>query len=178
MTHFFKRTIIRTTLFGYFLFHLGMLHAQTYYVSPSGNAANNGTSPSTAWATIERVNQVIPSLKPGNSVLFECGGTYYGSMFANDHTPNNDCEIIGNKIDHVGYNAIFVYFSQNLLIKNNVIDYSMLCLSDGGGIYIGNDPSTPRNLRGIQIIDNIVMNTIGNIDGIPLPIMPDIMYCD
>ncbi|MDR2920624.1 MAG: right-handed parallel beta-helix repeat-containing protein [Tannerella sp.] len=460
---FFKRTIIRTILFGYFLFHLGMLHAQTYYVSPSGNDANNGTSPATAWATIERVNQVIPSLKPGNSVLFERGGTYYGSMyawkvsgtennpitigaygvgkapvisgakqvtgwekiganlwkasvpespgdidilfidgkkhypgrypnngyltvtdkysgglqdntlsfpdgywdgatvafriyaweirrdtvahsysdgridkfgdnadklpvpgfgyflqnhihaldivgewvydkqeksltlftdknpngqrieymdakrgieiqypwatnhdcyihiedlhfrhyreygiygfcgkkfeirhntftdsqsgiglgdfdeciiagntfsdmentgvdvgnlknsriqdnviqrigmsldhgwsagismgmFANDHTPNNDCEITGNKIDHVGYNAIFVYFSQNLLIKNNVIDYSMLCLSDGGGIYIGNDPSIPRNLKGIQIIDNIVMNTIGNIDGLP-----------
>ncbi|MDR2920625.1 MAG: right-handed parallel beta-helix repeat-containing protein [Tannerella sp.] len=80
MIIFLKRAIVRTILFGYFLFHLGMLYAQTYYVSPSGNDANSGISPATAWATIERVNQEVPLLGPGNTVLFERGGIYYGSI--------------------------------------------------------------------------------------------------
>ena len=57
------------------------MHAQTYYISStSGDDRNNGTSPETAWATIDRVNQVIPSLKSGNSILFERGGIFYGSI--------------------------------------------------------------------------------------------------
>ncbi len=88
-------------------------------------------------------------------------------MFANDHTPNDRCEITMNIMDSIGYNAMFVMFTQNTVVKNNVINYSMLCLSDGGAIYFGYNPATPRIFLGNQIIGNIIMNTIGNSDGTP-----------
>lgn len=59
----------------------------TYYVSNSGDDANDGLSPETAWATLERVfkksYEVWSSkndttfLKPGDAVLLERGGTWY-----------------------------------------------------------------------------------------------------
>lgn len=51
------------------------LNAQTkYYVSNSGDDNNNGTSLSTPWKTINKVNQQV--LKPGDSVLFKSGDTW------------------------------------------------------------------------------------------------------
>ncbi len=48
--------------------------AQTYYVSTSGNDANNGLSPDTPFATIGHVNGM--ALQPGDSVLFKCGDVW------------------------------------------------------------------------------------------------------
>jgi hypothetical protein len=48
-----------------------------YYVSPSGNDSNNGTSPSAPWKTIGRVNTA--DLNPGDSVNFLGGATFSGS---------------------------------------------------------------------------------------------------
>ena len=62
------------------IFNIEQSYTQTYYLSQSGNDANDGTSPTTAWATIERLNRVLPSISAGTTVLFERGGTYYGSM--------------------------------------------------------------------------------------------------
>lgn len=54
--------------------------AATYYVSPSGNDANSGTSTSSAWRTIARVNQSTFSYQPGDKVLFERGGVWRGEI--------------------------------------------------------------------------------------------------
>lgn len=43
----------------------------TYYVSISGLDSNAGTSPSSAWRTVGRVNDA--SLRPGDGVLFQAG---------------------------------------------------------------------------------------------------------
>ena len=48
--------------------------AQTYYVSNSGSDSNNGTSPSTPWQTISKVNST--TRLPGDTVLFLAGGTW------------------------------------------------------------------------------------------------------
>jgi len=53
----------------------------TYYVSPSGNDSNNGTSQSTPWRTIARVNQSAYSYQPGDQILFRRGGVYYGEIY-------------------------------------------------------------------------------------------------
>jgi hypothetical protein len=45
-----------------------------YYVSPSGSDANSGTSPATAWQTVEQVDRA--HLLPGDEVLFEGGATF------------------------------------------------------------------------------------------------------
>ena len=54
------------------------INGTIYYVSENGNDSNNGTSPESAWATIDRVNKA--SLKSGDAVLFECGGLFRGGV--------------------------------------------------------------------------------------------------
>ena len=51
----------------------------TYYVSPSGEDTNAGTSVKQAWETIDRVNQ--GDYRAGESILFEGGQTFDGSLF-------------------------------------------------------------------------------------------------
>lgn len=45
-----------------------------YYISPTGNDANNGLSLAVPWQTIAKVNG--SSFSPGDSILFQCGGTW------------------------------------------------------------------------------------------------------
>lgn len=58
-------------------------NAATYYVSPTGSDTNNGTSQSTPWQSIARVNQLGTSLQPGDRILFQRGGTYRGKLTIN-----------------------------------------------------------------------------------------------
>lgn len=53
----------------------------TYYISAAGNDANNGTSPSSPWATIAKVNTVTPN--PGDTFLFRGGDTFSGTITVN-----------------------------------------------------------------------------------------------
>ena len=46
--------------------------------SAAGNDAADGTSPATAWRTLERVNQAKPA--PGDRVLFKRGGLWRGTL--------------------------------------------------------------------------------------------------
>ena len=54
--------------------------AAVYYVSPTGNDANNGTSQSTPWRTIARVQQYSSSAVAGDQVLFQRGGNFVGQL--------------------------------------------------------------------------------------------------
>lgn len=54
--------------------------ATDYHVSPNGNDAANGTSPGTAWRTVDRVNQHTYQYQPGDRILFERGGTFRGEI--------------------------------------------------------------------------------------------------
>lgn len=47
-----------------------------YYVSNNGNDKNDGKSPETAWASLERVNRA--QLREGDAVFFRRGDTWYG----------------------------------------------------------------------------------------------------
>ena len=50
----------------------------SYFISPAGNDTNKGTSPSTAWKTLEKVNQT--TFQAGNRILFETGGEWKGNL--------------------------------------------------------------------------------------------------
>jgi regulation of enolase protein 1 (concanavalin A-like superfamily) len=50
----------------------------TYYVSTSGSDSNNGTSTSSPWKSIAKVSST--HLNPGDSVLFQGGKTFSGSL--------------------------------------------------------------------------------------------------
>jgi uncharacterized repeat protein (TIGR01451 family) len=50
----------------------------TYYVSTSGNDANNGLSTGTPFKTIAKINSL--NLQQGDRVLFKCGDVWHGEM--------------------------------------------------------------------------------------------------
>jgi hypothetical protein len=50
----------------------------TYYVSPTGNDSNNGTSPNAPWQTIAKVNGT--TYIPGDTVLFQGGQIFTGNL--------------------------------------------------------------------------------------------------
>ncbi|WP_217916193.1 right-handed parallel beta-helix repeat-containing protein [Duganella sp. BJB1802] len=77
----------------------GMAQANTiYYVDNStGNDTNNGTSPSTAWKTVGKVSSA--TLSAGDSVLFNRGGEWRGSLTT---TPGSAA---GGKIVYGAYGA-------------------------------------------------------------------------
>jgi len=50
----------------------------TYYVSPTGNNGNNGTSTGTPWQTIAKVNSM--TFGEGDRILFKRGGTFTGNI--------------------------------------------------------------------------------------------------
>ena len=50
----------------------------TYYVSPTGNDSNSGTSPSSPWQSLAKVSST--DFAPGSQVLFQAGGNWYGQQ--------------------------------------------------------------------------------------------------
>src|ERR1017187_7532061 len=55
-------------------------NATTYYISASGNDANNGTSTTTSWKTLSKLNSMFSSLKAGDNVLLNRGDVFYGNI--------------------------------------------------------------------------------------------------
>jgi hypothetical protein len=54
--------------------------AKTYYFSANGNDANNGTTTSTPWKTLKKLNSSFNSLASGDHVLFNRGDVFYGTI--------------------------------------------------------------------------------------------------
>lgn len=63
-----------------FLVLTALAGATDYYVKNGGNDLNSGTSDGSAWASIEKVNSVFASLRPGDRILFRRGDTFYGKL--------------------------------------------------------------------------------------------------
>ncbi len=55
------------------------MRAATYYVRLSGDNANDGLSPETAWRGIDKVNSV--NFTAGDNILFEGGQTFSGNLY-------------------------------------------------------------------------------------------------
>lgn len=72
--------LLRTAMFLLLAASSLATHAVTYYVSPTGNDANTGTSQNQAWRTIARVQQHMLQIQAGDQVLFQRGGTYPGLL--------------------------------------------------------------------------------------------------
>jgi parallel beta-helix repeat protein len=77
------------------------LFAVDYYVSNSGNDANNGLTTSTAWATLTKVNSF--TFAANDRVLFQRGSTWYGSLIINRNNITIDAYGSGNNPLITGY---------------------------------------------------------------------------
>ncbi|WP_294080797.1 sialate O-acetylesterase, partial [Proteiniphilum sp. UBA5384] len=68
-------------------------HSGTYYVDQNGgNDNNNGTTPLSAWKTLEAVNS--REFAPGAKILFKSGGTWIGQLSPNGSGMENSPIII------------------------------------------------------------------------------------
>jgi len=69
---------MKRLIFVLFTFFCSTTHAKNYYISETGSDVNNGTSPSTAWKTITKVNSF--TFAANDSILFKRGDTFYGGI--------------------------------------------------------------------------------------------------
>jgi len=75
-----KRLFYSILFAGIMLFAMAVTcNATTYYVSNTGNDNNSGTSEEQAWRSLERASSV--QLKPGDSLLLECGSVWNEPLF-------------------------------------------------------------------------------------------------
>ncbi len=70
-------------------------NATNYYIAANGNDANNGTSTSTPWKTLSKLNSFFSSLKPGDNVLLNRGDVFYGSITINSNGSSGSPITIG-----------------------------------------------------------------------------------
>ena len=75
-----KYVPLKNALIIAFLILSTIASATDYYISSSGNDANNGRSSSTPWKTIAKVNSAFSIMKPGDRILFKRGDTFYGTL--------------------------------------------------------------------------------------------------
>jgi hypothetical protein len=143
------------------LFRKGMLHqlpaflmlifctkcfATTYYVSSTGNDANTGTSPASAWATIAKVNGT--TFLPGDVLLFEGSHIFSGSIFLNAADANDPGQIFTISSFGSGIATIDAGTSYGLYAYNTQ-GFSISSL-----IFDGNSPSTNTN-AGIMVFSDL-----------------------
>lgn len=106
-------------------------------------------------------NNIITNNKISNSGIIN-GASYIayraGGIYCEFET---NILIQNNHVEYSANNGIF-YRGNGGKIKNNLVNYSVLNVNDGGGIYTGNSQFTGRVIEG-----NIVMNSIGNYVGTP-----------
>jgi len=134
----------------------GISAENTPYMSIENNLINHsnnsgvklyqGSSYASIKSNVVRNSGTIPGMGSSNNQQ------YLGIMV--DATPSNAIEL--NTVDSSGYCGIS-FTGDNISVKNNVVNYFCLTLSDGGGIYTwGGWDKTNR-----KISNNIVLNGIG-----------------
>ena len=69
-------------------------NASTYYVSDSGNDNNSGTAPEQAWRSLKKASSV--TLKPGDSLLLECGSVWDEPLFPKGEATKDAPVILGS----------------------------------------------------------------------------------
>lgn len=64
-------------------FYASPIYSATYYFSSEigddGRSSEHAINPDKPWKTIDKFNEILPSLSPGDSVLFKRGDVFFGS---------------------------------------------------------------------------------------------------
>ncbi|RDV16717.1 T9SS C-terminal target domain-containing protein [Pontibacter diazotrophicus] len=133
------------------------LEAATFFVSLSGNDTHSGNNKSQPWASITKVNNTVFS--PGDTVLFEGGKTFVGSIVFGEEVGGTASEPIffgsygdGKAIISSGDNVGFsVQNSAGFKIQNLVIKGSGRTSNGSNGIEFFTDQPNSSRLEFISI---------------------------
>src|SRR4051812_17026134 len=113
--------------------------AVTYYISPAGDDAAAGTSPTTAWRTIANVDAT--DFNPGDRLLFQAAGAYDAGLFfqANDTGTPAAPVTIGKYgggarpiLDAHGDYGLYIYNAEGFVVRD---------LTFVGGTYADGSPN-------------------------------------
>jgi hypothetical protein len=159
-----KKKFLNKTLFAAaasLLFSAG-LNAATYYVSPDGDDSSNGTSSSSAWKTISKVNSM--ALSPGTTILFEGGRTFNGSIYLD----NNDGNDPSNNVVFSSYGTgkaiiqsanatgFYAYNTQGITVSNLIFEGSGMSSNSADGVLFyadlsGNVKKSKIDIKNVEI---------------------------
>lgn len=143
---------------------ISSLNALTYYISPNGNDNAAGTSPSTAWKTISKLNGI--NIPAGAVILFEGGGVFQGSISL-DVNDGND---VANPITISSYGSgratiqsgagtgLYAYNTKGVHISNLVFEGSGMALNATDGVKFYTDLGGNIKLANIQISNTEIRN--------------------
>src|SRR5262249_28323086 len=137
-----------------------------FYISPAGNDANLGTSPSAPWKTINRANQATFHL--GDQILFQAGATFSGNLALGKQDAGTPASTIiigsygtGSATINAGTGTgILISNTQGISIRNLTIIGSGYSTNAGNGIYVlGNQPGV--TLAGFYV-DHVDVSGFGH----------------
>lgn len=125
-------------------------HATTYYVSNSGSDSNSGTSTSSPWQTIGKVNSGY--FYAGDTILFNGGQTFSGNLTMNESGTSSAPITIGSygsgaaTINAGTGTGISCYDNGGVTISYLVITGSGSSSNKGNGIYFNTNSNNYSSL--------------------------------
>ena len=135
------------------------------FVSGEGNDANDGFTAPTAWATIDKVNSMLAGLASGDSILFERGFTYTGSITVNRSNINFNAYGIGSKPVITGFTILTGWTNEGGGIYSKIItsdDLTNMVTIDGIQYAMGRFPdATYLTFESFSTNVSITDNTLG-----------------
>ena len=147
---------------------LGYHHsfATNYYVSITGSDSNNGTSTSTPWQTISKVNTV--NFSPGDNLYFKGGETFPGNIYLSSSDGNSATIIFtissygtGRATINAGNSyGISAYNTQGIRIENLILNGSGMSTNTQDGLSFYADLTGNVKLKGLSF-DNIEVRNFG-----------------
>jgi hypothetical protein len=155
----------------------GYMSAVTYYVSPTGNDNAAGTSSTTAWQSIAKINSM--NVAPGTIILFEGGKTFSGSLYFNNLDANDTLNKVtissygnGRAILNSGAAAgFYAYNTKGFTLNNLIFEGSGMSTNSADGIMVYTDLTGGAKLGGVSLKNLEVRNygkvgiTIGGTTG-------------
>jgi parallel beta-helix repeat protein len=99
-----------------------------YYVSPTGSDSSSGTSPSSPWRTVKRVNQA--TLAPGDGVLFQGGAS-----FSDETLMPSSSGAAGSPVVFASYGLGNAVLPQGVWFRgHNYLAFEHLTIATGGDL--------------------------------------------
>jgi hypothetical protein len=140
------------------------LKAITYYISPDGNDNSSGTSMSSPWKTLSKINNL--AIAPGTSILFEGGKNFTGNIYLDNHDGNDPSNnvIISSYgtgkaiISSGGSQGFYAYNTQGITISNLIFEGSGMNSNATDGVSFYADLSGNVKLSKINILNVEVHN--------------------